>query len=197
MKKSTYLALAVATLAFFACTSKPTESEQQADQQVDQTIQVEQAPAAEPALVVEEPAVEPAPAEPAVEEPAPEEQPAAEEPAAAPEQPAEPAPATPSDKFAIDRSDGNFVAFVNEIVTADAEGCIDVAFVFDKIEESKVRLIVDIETVEGSKVGVFPIGVEPGGTKGHVAVCASMGGVFSKITPGEQYKLSFRRAILQ
>lgn len=178
MKKSTYLALAVATLAFFACTSKPTESEQQADQQVDQTIQVEQAPAAEPALVVEEPAVEPAP----------------EEPAAAPEQPA---PAIPSNKFAIDRSDGNFVAFVNEIVTADAEGCIDVAFVFDKIEESKVRLIVDIETVEGSKVGVFPIGVEPGGTKGHVAVCASMGGVFSKITPGEQYKLSFRRAILQ
>ena len=190
MKKSTYLALAVATLAFFACTSKPTESEQQADQQVDQTIQVEQAPAAEPA-------VEPAPAEPAVEEPAPEEQPAAEEPAAAPEQHAEPAPAIPSNKFAIDRSDGNFVAFVNEIVTADAEGCIDLAFVFDKIEESKVRLIVDIETVEGSKVGVFPIGVEPGGTKGHVAVCASMGGVFSKITPGEQYKLSFRRAILQ
>ena len=184
MKKSICFALAVASLALFACTSKPAESEQQAEQQVEQTEQVEQAPAVEEPAPAEEPA-----AEPAIEEPAPE-QPA--------EQPAEePAPATSSEKYEILKSDGNFVSFVNEIVTADAEGCVDVAFVLDKKEESKVRLMVNIETLEGKNVGVFPIGFEPGGTKGSISVCASLGGVFSSITPGEQYKLSIRRAILQ
>jgi hypothetical protein len=85
---------------------------------------------------------------------------------------------------------------VNEIVTANADGCIEGDFFFDKIEESRVRLIVKIETVEGSNIGVFPVAVEPGGTKGHLPMCASHGGVFSKITPGEKYKLSITRAVL-
>lgn len=206
MKKSFCFALAVAALALFACTSKPAESEQQAEQQVEQTEQVEQTPAVEEPAPAQEPAAEPAVEEPApAEEPAPEQQPAeepapeqpAEQPAEEPVPAAEPAPATSSEKYEILKSDGNFVSFVNEIVTADAEGCVDVAFVLDKKEESKVRLMVSIETLEGKNVGVFPIGFEPGGTKGRISVCASLGGVFSSITPGEQYKLSIRRAILQ
>lgn len=199
MKKSICFALAVAALALFACTSKPAESEQQAEQQVEQTEQVEQTPAVEEPAPAQEPAAEPAVEEPApAEEPAPEQQPAEEPASEQPaEQPAEQVSATSSEKYEILKSDGNFVSFVNEIVTADAEGCVDVAFVLGKKEESKVRLMVNIETLEGKNVGVFPIGFEPGGTKGRISVCASLGGVFSSITPGEQYKLSIRRAILQ
>jgi hypothetical protein len=205
MKKLHYLALAAITLALFACNSKPAESDQQSEEQVETTLEqaeefVEQALEAGEPLVegaLDSLASEEAPSE-TEEAPVSEEQ-SAEEPA--PEQPAEQAapeePAVPSDKYEIAGSDGNYVAFRNKVVTADADGCVDVAFVFDKIEQSKVRLIVRIETLEGQNVGLFPIGVEPGGTKAHVPVCASLGGVFSKITPGEKYQLSFHRAVLQ
>ena len=209
MKKSIYFALAVASLALFACNSKPANSEEQAEEQVETTL--EQAEEfVEEALEAGEPEVSPdetgetlaeeglkeeeAKAEeaPAAEEPAAEEQPA-EEPAKEKAKAEE--PATPSDKFPIDRSDGNFVTLLTENVTANADGCIEGDFVFDKKEESRVRLIVKIETVEGSNIGVFPVAVEPGGTKGHLPMCASQGGVFSKITPGEKYKLSIVRAM--
>lgn len=86
MKKSIYLALAVTSLALFACNSKPAESEQQSEEQIEQVAPAAEAPAeAEeaPALETEEPlaeesaeavaeeapaAEEPAPAEPAEEE---------------------------------------------------------------------------------------------------------------------------------
>ena len=209
MKKSIYFALAVASLALFACNSKPANSEEKAEEQVETTL--EQAEEfVEEALEAGEPEVSPdetgetlaeeglkeeeAKAEeaPAAEEPAAEEQPA-EEPAKEKAKAEE--PATPSDKFPIDRSDGNFVTLLTENVTANADGCIEGDFVFDKIEESRVRLIVKIETVEGSNIGVFPVAVEPGGTKVHLPMCASQGGVFSKITPGEKYKLSIVRAM--
>lgn len=198
MKKLHYLALAAITLALFACNSKPAESDQQSEEQVETTL--EQAEEfVEQALEAGEPLVEGALDSLASEEAPVSEEQSAEEPA--PEQPAEQAapeePAVPSDKYEIAGSDGNYVAFRNKVVTADADGCVDVAFVFDKIEQSKVRLIVKIETLEGQNVGLFPIGVEPGGTKAHVPVCASLGGVFSKITPGEKYQLSFHRAVLQ
>ena len=201
MKKLHYLALAAITLALFACNSKPAESDQQSEEQVETTLEqaeefVEQALEAGEPLVegaLDSLASEQAPAEDLAEE-APSEEPAPEQPA---EQPAPEEPAVPSDKYEIAGSDGNYVAFRNKVVTADADGCLDVAFVFDKIEQSKVRLIVRIETLEGQNVGLFPIGVEPGGTKAHVPVCASLGGVFSKITPGEKYQLSFHRAVLQ
>lgn len=88
MKKSIYFALAALTLAFFACTSKPAESDQQSEE--SQTIEAVESVAEEPAsLEAEEPLAEestealaeeaPAVEEPAVEEPAPE-APAAEEP---------------------------------------------------------------------------------------------------------------------
>lgn len=199
MKKSIYFALAVASLALFACNSKPANSEEKAEEQVETTL--EQAEEfVEEALEAGEPEVSPDEtgetlAEEGLkeEEAKAEEAPAAEEPAAE-EQPAE-EPATPSDKFPIDRSDGNFVTLLTENVTANADGCIEGDFVFDKIEESRVRLIVKIETVEGSNIGVFPVAVEPGGTKVHLPMCASQGGVFSKITPGEKYKLSIVRAM--
>ena len=207
MKKLHYLALAAITLALFACNSKPAESDQQSEEQVETTLEqaeefVEQAlEAGEPAVSPDETGetlVEEGMSSETEEAPVSEEQ-SAEEPA--PEQPAEQAapeePAVPSDKYEIAGSDGNYVAFRNKVVTADADGCVDVAFVFDKIEQSKVRLIVKIETLEGQNVGLFPIGVEPGGTKANVPVCASLGGVFSKITPGEKYQLSFHRAVLQ
>lgn len=216
MKKSIYFALAVASLALFACNSKPANSEEQAEEQVEITLEQaeefaeealeagepevspdetgetsaeeglkeEEAPAAEDSVAAKEPSTEEAPAaeEPKAEEPKAEEAKAEE-------------PATPSDKFPIDRTDGNFVTLLTENVTANADGCIEGDFVFDKIEESRVRLIVKIETVEGSNIGVFPVAVEPGGTKGHLHMCASQGGVFSKITPGEKYKLSIVRAM--
>ncbi len=181
MKKSIYLALAAVTLTLFACNSKPADSDQQAEEQTEQIEQVEQVP-------VEEPAEEPAAEQPA-------EEPAAEEPAA--EQPAEEAPAAPSDKFEIARSDGNFIAFRNEVVTADADGCFDIAVVFDKKEESNIRVVVEIKDMADKRIGLFPFAIAPGGTKASVHVCASMGGVLSAIQPGEQYKLSFTRVQLQ
>ena len=192
MKKTLYLALAVIAMTLVACNSKPAE-DQSAEQ--SQTIEAVDLVAEEPAaLEAEEPLEADSLAAEAPDSIA-EELPAAEEPA--PEEPAveQPASATPSNKFAIDRSDGNFVTLLTENVTANAEGCIEGDFVFDKIEESRVRLIVKIETVEGSNIGVFPVAVEPGGTKGHLPMCASHGGVFSKITPGEKYKLSIVRAM--
>ena len=85
MKKSIYLALAVTSLALFACNSKPAESEQQSEEQIEQL-----APA--PAEAEEAPALEEeeAPAEESTEAVA-EEAPAAEEPAAEEPAPAEPA----------------------------------------------------------------------------------------------------------
>lgn len=192
MKKTLYLALAVIAMTLVACNSKPAE-DQSAEQ--SQTIEAVDLVAEEPAaLEAEEPLEADSLAAEASDSIA-EELPAAEEPA--PEEPAveQPASATPSNKFAIDRSDGNFVTLLTENVTANADGCIEGDFVFDKIEESRVRLIVKIETVEGSNIGVFPVAVEPGGTKGHLPMCASHGGVFSKITPGEKYKLSIVRAM--
>lgn len=192
MKKTLYLALAVIAMTLVACNSKPAE-DQSAEQ--SQTIEAVDLVAEEPAaLEAEEPLEADSLAAEAPDSIA-EELPATEEPA--PEEPAveQPASATPSNKFAIDRSDGNFVTLLTENVTANADGCIEGDFVFDKIEESRVRLIVKIETVEGSNIGVFPVAVEPGGTKGHLPMCASHGGVFSKITPGEKYKLSIVRAM--
>jgi hypothetical protein len=130
--------------------------------------------------------------EPLAEQPAPE-QSLAEQPAPEQSLAEQPAPSTPSNKTEIVGSDGNFVAFVNEIVTADADGCIKIAFVLDKVEESFVALVVQIETLDGSKIALYPIKLAPGGTKGNVSLCASSGGVLSKITPGERYKLSFTR----
>ena len=87
MKKSIYFALAALTLALFACTSKPAESDQQSEE--SQTIEAVESVAEEPAsLEAEEPLAEEStealaeesPAEePAVEQPAPE-APVAEEP---------------------------------------------------------------------------------------------------------------------
>lgn len=95
MKKSFFFALAVTSMALVACTSKPAESDQQSEEQVETTLeQTEEF--VEQALVLGEPLVEGAldslaseqaseeteesPAEePAVEQPAPE-APAAEEP---------------------------------------------------------------------------------------------------------------------
>lgn len=92
MKKSIYLALAVTSLALFACNSKPAESDQQSEEQV-----VQEAPAAEtpveaeeaPTVEAEEPLAEesteavveeaPVAEEPAAEEPAPTEEPEEEE----------------------------------------------------------------------------------------------------------------------
>ena len=193
MKKLFFPAIIVTSLTFFACQSKPA-----ADNSADESANVESAEQiseqpVEEASLAEEPtdsipatdslATDSLAVEPLAEQPAPE-QSVAEE----------PAPSTPSDKTEIDGSDGNFVAFVNEIVTADADGCIKIAFVLDKVEESFVALVVQIETLDGSKIALYLIKLAPGGTKGNVSLCASSGGVLSKLTPGERYKLSFTRA---
>lgn len=192
MKKLFFPAIIVISLTFFACQSKPA-----ADHSADESANVESAEQiseqpVEEAPLAEEPtdsilatdslATDSLAVEPLAEQPAPE-QSVAEE----------PAPSTPSDKTEIVGSDGNFVAFVNEIVTADADGCIKIAFVLDKVEESFVALVVQIETLDGSKIALYPIKLAPGGTKGNVSLCASSGGVLSKLTPGERYKLSFTR----
>ena len=212
MKKSIYFVLALASLALVACNSKPANSEEQAEEQVETTL--EQAEEfVEEALEAGEPEVSPdetgetlaeeglkeeeakaAEDSVAAEEPAAEEQPA-EEPAK--EEAKAEEPATPSDKFPIDGSDGNFIALVNEIVTADADSCVPLAFVMDKKEESKVRFIVQIETLDGRWHSYYPVGVEPGGTKGNFSICASLGSGFSVIVPGEQFKVFFVRAILR
>ncbi len=193
MKKLFFPAIIVISLTFFACQSKPA-----ADNSADESANVESAEQIseqplEEAPLAEEPtdsipatdslATDSLAAEPLAEQPAPE-QSVAEE----------PAPSTPSEKTEIVGSDGNFVALVNEIVTADADGCIKVAFVLDKVEESNVALVLQIETLDGSKIALYPIRLGPGGTKGNVSLCASSGGVLSKLTPGERYKLSFTRA---
>ena len=192
MKKLFFPAIIVISLTFFACQSKPA-----ADNSADESANIESAEQiseqpVEEARLAEEPtdsipatdslATDSLAVEPLAEQPAPE-QSVAEE----------PAPSTPSDKTEIVGSDGNFVAFVNEIVTADADGCIKIAFVLDKVEESFVALVVQIETLDGSKIALYPIKLAPGGTKGNVSLCASSGGVLSKLTPGERYKLSFTR----
>lgn len=202
MKKLFFPAIIVISLTFFACQSKPA-----ADNSADESANVESAEQiseqpVEEAPLAEEPtdsipatdslatdslATDSLAVEPLAEQPAPE-QSVAEEPLAE-----QPAPSTPSDKTEIDGSDGNFVAFVNEIVTADADGCIKIAFVLDKVEESFVALVVQIETLDGSRIALYPIKLAPGGTKGNVSLCASSGGVLSKLTPGERYKLSFTR----
>lgn len=202
MKKLFFPAIIVISLTFFACQAKPA-----ADNSADESANVEsaeqiseqplkEAPLAEkptdsiPAtdsLATDSLATDSLAVEPLAEQPAPE-QSLAEEPLAE-----EPAPSTPSGKTEIDGSDGNFVALVNEIVTADADGCIKIAFVLDKVEESMVALVLQIETLDGSKIALYPIKLAPGGTKGNVSLCASSGGVLSKLTPGERYKLSFTR----
>ena len=192
MKKLFFPAIIVISLTFFACQSKPA-----ADNSADESANVESAEQISEQPVEEAPlAEEPTDSIPATDSLATDSlavEPLAEQPA--PEQPVaeEPAPSTPSDKTEIVGSDGNFVAFVNEIVTADADGCIKIAFVLDKVEESFVALVVQIETLDGSKIALYPIKLAPGGTKGNVSLCASSGGVLSKLTPGERYKLSFTR----
>jgi len=197
MKKSIYLALAAVTLALFACNSKPADSEQASEQQESvETIVEEPEAEAEPAEA-EEMAEQPVDSLALAEEPAaeeqPAEQPAEEQPAPAPV--AEPAPAVPSDKFEIANSDGNYIAFVNEIVTADADRCFEISMVMDKQEETKVKLILQISNVDGSKIGLYPVAIDKGGTKASFRFCPP-GGVFDAIKAGEQYKLSFHRATL-
>ncbi len=193
MKKLFFPAIIVISLTFFACQSKPA-----ADNSADESANVESAEQISEQPVEEAPlAEEPTDSIPATDSLATDSlavEPLAEQPAPEQSVAEEPAPSTPSDKTKIDGSDGNFVAFVNEIVTADADGCIKIAFVLDKVEESFVALVVQIETLDGSKIALYPIKLAPGGTKGNVSLCASSGGVLSKLTPGERYKLSFTRA---
>ena len=193
MKKLFFPAIIVISLTFFACQSKPA-----ADNSADESANVESAEQFSEQPVEEAPlAEEPTDSIPAIDSLATDSlavEPLAEQPAPEQSVAEEPAPSTPSDKTEIVGSDGNFVAFVNEIVTADADGCIKIAFVLDKVEESFVALVVQIETLDGSKIALYPIKLAPGGTKGNVSLCASSGGVLSKITPGERYKLSFTRA---
>ena len=193
MKKLFFPAIIVISLTFFACQSKPA-----ADNSADESANVESAEQISEQPVEEAPlAEEPTDSIPATDSLATDSlavEPLAEQPAPKQSVAEEPAPSTPSDKTEIVGSDGNFVAFVNEIVTADADGCIKIAFVLDKVEESFVALVVQIETLDGSKIALYPIKLAPGGTKGNVSLCASSGGVLSKLTPGERYKLSFTRA---
>ena len=90
MKKSLYLALAAVTLTLFACNSKPAESSQQAEEQMEQVApevspaETEEAPVAEADESLAEgsseaEAVEELPAEEPVAEPAATEEPAEEE----------------------------------------------------------------------------------------------------------------------
>lgn len=192
MKKLFFPAIIVISLTFFACQSKPA-----ADNSADESANVESAEQISEQPVEEAPlAEEPTDSIPATDSLATDSlavEPLAEQPAPKQSVAEEPAPSTPSDKTEIVGSDGNFVAFVNEIVTADADGCIKIAFVLDKVEESFVALVVQIETLDGSKIALYPIKLAPGGTKGNVSLCASSGGVLSKLTPGERYKLSFTR----
>lgn len=192
MKKLFFPAIIVISLTFFACQSKPA-----ADNSADESANVESAEQISEQPVEEAPlAEEPTDSIPATDSLATDSlavEPLAEQPAPEQSVAEQPAPSTPSDKTEIDGSDGNFVAFVNEIVTADADGCIKIAFVLDKVEESFVALVVQIETLDGSKIALYPIKLAPGGTKGNVSLCASSGGVLSKLTPGERYKLSFTR----
>ena len=192
MKKLFFPAIIVISLTFFACQSKPA-----ADNSVDESANVESAEQISEQPVEEAPlAEETTDSIPATDSLATDSlavEPLAEQPAPEQSVAEEPAPSTPSDKTEIVGSDGNFVAFVNEIVTADADGCIKIAFVLDKVEESFVALVVQIETLDGSKIALYPIKLAPGGTKGNVSLCASSGGVLSKLTPGERYKLSFTR----
>lgn len=197
MKKLFFPAIIVISLTFFACQSKPA-----ADNSADESANVESAELISEQPVEEAPlAEEPTDSIPATDSLATDSlatdslavEPLAEQPALEQSVAEEPAPLTPSDKTEIVGSDGNFVAFVNEIVTADADGCIQIAFVLDKVEESFVALVVQIETLDGSKIALYPIKLAPGGTKGNVSLCASSGGVLSKLTPGERYRLSFTR----
>lgn len=192
MKKLFFPAIIVISLTFFACQSKPA-----ADNSADESANVESAEQISEQPVEEAPlSEEPTDSIPATDSLATDSlavEPLAEQPAPEQSVAEEPAPSTPSDKTEIVGSDGNFVAFVNEIVTADADGCIKIAFVLDKVEESFVALVVQIETLDGSKIALYPIKLAPGGTKGNVSLCASSGGVLSKLTPGERYKLSFTR----
>lgn len=192
MKKLFFPAIIVISLTFFACQSKPA-----ADNSADESANVETAEQIAEQPLEEAPlAEEPTDSIPATDSLATDSlavEPLAEQPAPEQSVAEEPAPSTPSDKTEIVGSDGNFVAFVNEIVTADADGCIQIAFVLDKVEESFVALVVQIETLDGSKIALYPIKLAPGGTKGNVSLCASSGGVLSKLTPGERYKLSFTR----
>lgn len=192
MKKLFFPAIIVISLTFFACQSKPA-----ADNSADESANVESAEQISEQPVEEAPlAEEPTDSIPATDSLATDSlavEPLAEQPAPEQSVAEEPAPSSPSDKTEIVGSDGNFVAFVNEIVTADADGCIEIAFVLDKVEESFVALVVQIETLDGSKIALYPIKLAPGGTKGNVSLCASSGGVLSKLTPGERYKLSFTR----
>lgn len=192
MKKLFFPAIIVISLTFFACQSKPA-----ADNSADESANVESAEQISEQPLEEAPlAEEPTDSIPATDSLATDSlavEPLAEQPAPEQSVAEEPAPSTPSDKTEIVGSDGNFVALVNEIVTADADGCIKIAFVLDKVEESFVALVVQIETLDGSKIALYPIKLAPGGTKGNVSLCASSGGVLSKLTPGERYKLSFTR----
>ena len=190
MKKSIYLALAVVTWTLFACNSKPASEQPAEEPQAVEVMNDEEAveaPAeAEPAdslSLAEEPADSLALVEEPAEEPTPEPEPVAE------------APAVPSDKFEIKNSDGNYIAFVNEVVTADADRCFEISMVMDKEEETKVKLVIQISKMDGSKIGLYPVAIDKGGTKAAFRFCPP-GGIFDAIKAGEQYKLSFVRAQL-
>ena len=192
MKKSIYLVLAALSLALFACNSKPASDQPAEEPEAVEVVNEEPTEAPEEAE-------EPADSLALVEEPADsltvaEEQPA-EEPVEEPAPLAEQAPATPSDKFEIRNSDGNYIAFVNEVVTADADRCFEISMVMDKEEETKVKLVIQISKIDGSKIGLYPVAIDKGGTKASFRFCPP-GGIFDAIKAGEQYKLSFVRAQL-
>lgn len=201
MKKSLYLALAAVTLTLFACTSKPASTDEQTETQ-DTVAIAEQEPAVSDSLAVDSLASDSLVA--------PQDSLAAEQPKDSIDEefankPAEElaheqlaiidGPDVPSDKFPIARSEGNMIRLNNELITADANGNLAVSMVMDKIEESKVRLVMAVDA-DGNRLGVIPVSIEPGGTKINFKIGPEMGRFVGEFTPGKQYLLSFVRATL-
>lgn len=206
MKKSLYLALAALTLTLFACTSKPASTDEQTETQ-DTVAIAEQEPAVSDSLAVNSLAVDSLATDSLA---VPQDSLAAEQPKDSIDEefankPAEElaheqlaiidGPDVPSDKFPIARSEGNMIRLNNELVTADANGNLAVSMVMDKIEESKVRLVMAVDA-DGNRLGVFPVSIEPGGTKINFKIGPEMGRFVGEFTPGKQYLLSFVRATL-
>ncbi|MBQ7996259.1 MAG: hypothetical protein IJ249_01160 [Paludibacteraceae bacterium] len=197
MKKCTYLALAVMSMALIACGTKPAEGqasdqqEQAVTEMAEETAFEEAEPAEEPELAADSMAEEmpDSLAAEGVEEPLGDA--ADEETAAEPE-----AVAGESEKVAINGSDGNMIRFTAEAVKADKDGCVLIDLKMDKPEESIVKVSVQINDEDGARIGVYPIRIGPGGTHAAVTCCASQGGVFSAIQPGKTYRLSFVRVNL-
>ena len=197
MKKCTYLALAVLSMALIACGTKPAEGqasdqqEQAVTEMAEETAFEEAEPAEEPELAADSMAEEmpdSLAAEGAEETP---EDAADEETAAEPE-----AVAGESEKVAINGSDGNMIRFTAEAVKADKDGCVLIDMKMDKPEESIVKVVVQINDEDGARIGLYPIRIGAGGTHAAVTCCASQGGVLSAIQPGKTYRLSFVRVNL-